>query len=189
MKYIDLPDPIIISMKQSKVWTPECPVALEDLKLLQLKYYDFNNEIKNGQMVVNAKIANLVLSIFQELFDLNFPIERIKPIDAYQGSDELSMADNNSSCFNFRKIAGTDRLSNHSYGLAIDINPVQNPYIRINKESAIIEPTAGLEFLNRHNLRPGMLETVVPIFIKHGFIWGGKWDNPIDYHHFEYRPS
>jgi hypothetical protein len=187
MKQIDIPENIITSMIQTKVWTPECPIALEDLKLLQLKHYDFNNEIKNGQMVVNAKIAEIVLSIFQELLEIKFPIERINPIDHYQGSDELSMHDNNSSCFNFRKIAGTERLSSHSYGLAIDINPKQNPYIRIKDESTIIEPITGLEFLNRHNLRPGMLETVVPIFTTHGFIWGGKWDNPIDYHHFEYK--
>ena len=185
MNYTSLSSDIIQSMQQTKVWTPECPVALKDLKLLQLKHYDFNNVIKDGHMVVNAKIADLVSSIFQELLDLKFPIEKIKPIDLYQGIDELSMMDNNSSCFNFRKIAGTDRLSSHSYGLAIDINPVQNPYIRIKEGATIIEPTAGLEFLNRHNLRSGMVESIVPIFTKHGFIWGGKWDNPIDYHHFE----
>lgn len=186
MKQIDLPDDLITAMIQTKVWSPECPIPLESLKLLELKHYDFNGEMKNGQMVVNAKIADIVLEIFQELLNLKFPIEKIKTIDHYQGKDELSMEDNNSSCFNFRKIAGSDRLSNHSYGLAIDINPVQNPYIRLNEESAIIEPIGGLGFLNRHNLRPGMLEPVVPVFTKYGFIWGGKWDNPIDYHHFEF---
>lgn len=187
MKQTPLPENIIQSMIDIKVWMPECPVELGALKLLELRHYDFNGAIQTGEMIVHNKIADRVLSIFQELLDRKFPIEKIKPIDHYGGNDELSMADNNSSCFNFRKIAGTDRLSNHSYGLAIDINPVQNPYIRIGQGSVIIEPASGANFLNRHNERPGMLEPVASIFEKYGFIWGGRWDSPIDYHHFEFK--
>ncbi len=187
MKHIAIPKNTIQSMIDTKAWTSECPVKLESLKLLELKHYDFNGIIQNGEMVVHSKIADHVLAIFQELLDIKFPIEKIKLIDHYNGNDELSMADNNSSCFNFRKIAGTDRLSNHSYGLAIDINPVQNPYVRIGQEQVTISPKSGTCFLNRHNQRPGMLEPVVFIFEKHGFIWGGLWDSPIDYHHFEFK--
>lgn len=187
MKYSLLPESIIQSMIDTKVWTTECPVPLEDLNLLQLKHYDFNGMIQNGEMVTHNQITGRVLEIFQELLDIKFSIDKIKLIDHYSGNDELSMKDNNSSCFNFRKIANTDLLSSHSYGLAIDINPVQNPYIRIGDESLTVYPTDGIKFLNRHNQRPGMLESVTSIFEKHGFIWGGRWNSPIDYHHFEFK--
>ena len=106
----------------------------------------------------------------------------------FNGSDELSMAANNSSCFNFRPIAGTKTLSMHSYGLAIDINPVQNPFIVIKDrfQKVIVHPKQATEFLNRHNQRSGMVEPIVGILKKYGFSqWGGVWNNPIDYHHFQ----
>ena len=93
------------------------------------------------------------------------------------------MQANNSSCFNFRKIDGSDLLSMHSYGLAIDINPVQNPFI----QNGTILPLAGKEYLERELIRKGMVEPIINIFNKYGFtVWGGDWTTPRDYHHFQY---
>ena len=131
-------------------------------------------------MLIFSKDATL--SIFGELYQIRFPIHQMETIENFQGDDEKSMKANNSSCFNFRKIAGTDKLSIHSYGLAIDINPKQNPYVT----NGIIYPEDGASYLNRETQRPGMVEPIVDIFKRNGFeIWGGEWKDPIDYHHFQ----
>jgi len=178
----ELPAQVQLSMKNSGVWSAECPVPMSKLRLLKLSYYDFSNQIIVGKMVVLDKVAESVISIFKELLALKFPIYNIGLIDAYNGDDELSMAANNSSCFNFRKIDGSSLLSMHSYGLAIDINPVQNPFIQKDK----ILPLDGKNFLNRGEKAVGMVEPIIDIFYKHGFtVWGGGWTTPIDYHHFQ----
>ena len=191
-KINNIHDTIVNRMKAKSIWLPDCPVAIKDLRLLELEHYDFNQNINNGQMVVFYKLAENVISIFQELLAQKFPIDKIKLIDEYDGDDNLSMKDNNSSSFNYRKIAGSDIISMHSYGLAIDINPVQNPYLIIgdnnhNTKSIIdVYPAKGSDYLNRHNQRMGMVEPIVGIFKKYGFnIWGGEWNSPIDYHHFQ----
>ena len=173
------------AMINSGVWKAECPVNISRLKMLHIGHYNFDGQIQLGKMVVLDSIAKPVLNIFQELLTLKFSIHLMLPMEAYSGSDELSMQANNSSCFNFRNIAGSDKLSLHSYGLALDVNPIQNPYI-INKGTVSeVLPHQGVDFLNRADKRPGMIEEMVPIFIKHGFTeWGGNWDAP-DYHHFQ----
>lgn len=176
-----IPDDIALRMKKISIWTQECPVRIEQLRLLEISHYNFLGNIVVGQLVVLDKIAENVLKIFEQLLIVKFPIQNIKPIDAYNGNDELSMESNNSSCFNFRPIAGSDRLSIHSYGLAIDINPVQNPFIEINDKTNIVKifPKEGGKYLNRGNIRAGMVEPIVGIFKKHGFEWGGNWNSPI----------
>ena len=182
-----IPGELVLKMKNTLTWTQECPVAIERLKLLEISHYSFFNNIETGQLVVLDKIAENVLKIFEQLLIVKFPIKSIKPIDSYNGNDELSMNDNNSSCFNFRPIAGSDHFSIHSYGLAIDINPIQNPFIEINDKTGIVEifPKEGVKYLNRGNIRAGMVEPIVEIFKKQGFEWGGNWNSPIDYHHFQ----
>lgn len=184
----EIPDPIAKNMVSTSVWKKECPVGIERLKLLEVSHYNFVHTISTGQLIVLDKISQAVLNIFEELFVLKFPINSIKTMDEFRGNDELSMAANNSSCFNFRPINGTDKLSMHSYGLAIDINPVQNPFIMIDKTSNNIKvlPEQSVDFLNRNNKREGMVEPIVEIFRKYGFSeWGGNWNTPIDYHHFQ----
>lgn len=183
-----IPDSIIASMKLKNIWNSNCPITLERLRLLTLAHYDFDNNLAQGQMVVHEKIAANVILIFKELLKIKFPIEKIKLIDDYDGSDESSMADNNSSCFNYRMISNTDVISMHSYGLAIDINPLQNPYIVDNliPNELKIWPDEGKKYLNRNNKRPGMVEEIVKIFATHGLdVWGGNWNAPLDYHHFQ----
>jgi hypothetical protein len=183
-----LPNVIKDSMIEKKIWSEECPIKLEDLRLVQLQHYDFFENIRQGELVVHKSKAANVLAIFKELFELKFPIQQLKLIDEYDGDDERSMTDNNSSCFNFRKIAGSSKVSLHGYGLAIDINPVQNPMISFDDDygSVSVSPREGMKYLNRANNRPGMVEPIVEIFKTHGFdIWGGSWNTPVDYHHFQ----
>ena len=149
--------------------------------------YNFDGEYTIGNLIVAAEIADEVLDIFQEIFDGRFPIHSIRLIDYFNASDYLSMAANNSHSFNFRYIAGTNRISRHGFGMAIDINPIQNPYIR----GGTIWPAAGAEYLNRSYVRPGMIiegDVVYTAFTSRGWIWGGHWTTPRDYHQFERRP-
>lgn len=169
-------------MIATDVWNHDSPVKITDLVLLGIGYIDFANKEKEGQILVHKSVKDATLSIFGELYQIRFPIHQMETIENFQGDDEKSMKANNSSCFNFRKIAGTDKLSIHSYGLAIDINPKQNPYVT----NGIIYPEDGANYLNREIQRPGMVEPIVDIFKRNGFeIWGGEWKDPIDYHHFQ----
>jgi hypothetical protein len=177
-------------MVSKGIWQETCPVPLDRLLLLTITYIDFEVIThNNGQMIVLDAVADNVLKIFKELYELKFPIAKIKLINEYDGKDELSMADNNSSCFNYREIIGGGKYSIHSYGLAIDINPIQNPYVdtRVSgKIATTILPPQGVGYLDRANLRPGMVEKVVDIFNKYGFtVWGGNWNDFKDWHHFQ----
>lgn len=184
-----LPDDLIEEMKQVGTWKGHCPVPLNRLRLLKIPHYDFDTNIIQGEMVVFDVVADDVLTIFKELFALQFPIARMRRIEHYDGMDRDSMEGNNSSCFNYRQMIGNaERISMHSYGLAIDVNPKQNPFVVINEEegTAKIYPKAGFPFLNRKEKRRGMVEEIVPIFAQHGFvIWGGDWKSPLDWHHFQ----
>lgn len=178
------------NMIELKTWQPGCPIPLERLRLIKFSYYDFEgNEKNDGEFVVLDAVAKKALNIFKELHASKFPISKARPIEYYKGSDEASMADNNSSCYNCREITGGGLPSIHAYGLALDINPLQNPYISFEEAGASstkILPSEGKGFINRTNDRPGMTEKVVEIFKRNGFTtWGGKWNTPIDWQHFQ----
>lgn len=164
--------------------------VIDNLEILNVLYYDFNNEIKEGQLVCNKIISNKLLGIFKILFQNNYKIEKIKLIDEYDFDDIKSMEDNNTSCYNYRKILNTNRLSKHTYGLAIDINPLFNPYITLNKNNEIeIYPINSRKYIDRtknfeHKIDENDL--CYKLFIDNGFDWGGHWNNP-DYQHFEYK--
>jgi hypothetical protein len=165
---------------------PACP-PFSALRSVRLTHYGFDAALHRGELVVNGEIADEVVAIFAEIFAAKFPIERMQPVDAFGGSDDASMAANNTSAFNFRRIQATDLLSHHALGLAIDINPLQNPWVR----GARVDPPAGRAFLDRQQLRPGMLVRsgpVVQAFLKRGWYWGGDFDDVQDYHHFSKRP-
>ncbi|MCP5369795.1 MAG: M15 family metallopeptidase [Rickettsiaceae bacterium] len=177
---------LINEMKKYNIWSPECPVPLGDLNLINLLHYDFRGNIIRGQIIVHKKIAEITANIFQQLLKRKFPIHSVKLIQEFQGDDVLSMEANNSSAFNFRQIAGTSTISIHSYGLAIDINPVQNPYITHYNNTVLIQPSISKDFLDRTHQKPGMVENIVELFVSHGFNWGGHWKTIKDYHHFEF---
>ena len=185
---------------KKKIWLSQCPVALDRLNLLKVSYVDFDGkERHDGRLMVLDVVADHVLDIFKTLYQQKFPIASINLMNDYDGNDKASMAENNSSAFNCRNVANSKLISMHSYGLAIDINPQQNPYLitkyEIDKVTVPVHPALGMEYINRANVRAGMVETVidvnsketvVDIFRKHGFtIWGGRWDDPIDWHHFQ----
>jgi D-alanyl-D-alanine carboxypeptidase len=174
-------------MKTHGVLTARAPLACERLKLVKFSYIDFNGNIKtDGRAVVLDAISQQVLELFTELKNSHFPIGRAELMDVYDGDDDASMDNNNTSSFNDRNIAGTNNLSLHAYGAAIDINPRQNPNIISEGEKVAIKPALGADYVQRSVPAPGMAEQAVPIFARHGFvIWGGAWNNPKDYQHFQ----
>ena len=166
----------------------DSPVRLDHIVGAHFQHYGFeNNMILTGEVHVHENVAKNVLEIFKALFEIKFAIEMARPIDRFDGDDVLSMEANNSSAFNPRRIMNTDRWSSHAYGMAIDINPRQNPYVlNPNTENEEIFPNGGEHFLDRSLNQQGMVESVVSIFAKHGFDeWGGSWKSPLDYHHFQ----
>jgi poly-gamma-glutamate synthesis protein (capsule biosynthesis protein) len=161
---------------------PECP-RFDDLRLLRLSHHTFDAKVSFGELVVAASVSDEVVRIFERLFALGFPIARMQRIDVFDGDDDASMAANNTSAFNFRFVAGTRVLSHHALGLAIDLNPVQNPWVRGER----IDPEQGRAFLDRSHVRPGMILRglgIVEAFEVEGWEWGGEWPDMADLHHF-----
>jgi hypothetical protein len=162
---------------------PRCP-PLAELALLRLVHHLPGGGEREGELVIAAALADDVARAFERLYAARFPIERMERIDAYGGSDDLSMAANNSSGFNFRTIAGSAELSLHALGRAIDINPLWNPYV----VGTAVHPPAGQAWLDRGDLRPGMIVRPGPVtdaFDAIGWEWGGDWTRAVkDYHHF-----
>lgn len=182
------------NMQANGVITKTNPVSCERLRRVNFKYVNFSGAIEEGNIVVLDAVAEQVEEIFSELFKRRFPIHKAIVMEHYGGKDEAAMNDNNTSAFNGRLITSGNTWSKHAYGVAIDINPFQNPYISFpeNGTANILPPTSNKGFVNRSHLRPnkkkrkGMVEDVLDVFFRHGFItWGGYWDSPIDYQHFE----
>lgn len=158
-------------------------IDFDDLSYLKLTYYGFDGKVHLGEMVVNKEISSDVLDIFRELYENKYPIEKIKLIDEYDANDNLSMLDNNTSSFCYRTIKGSEKISNHGKGLAIDINPFQNPHVIGNTTN----PKEASYYADRSKNDVGMIkenDICYNAFIKRGFKWGGHWKNP-DYQHFE----
>ena len=174
-----------------KSYPTDCDYSLDNLRYVKVKYYDFDNNIKEGELIVNAAIALDTVEIFKELFDAKYQIEKIKLIDEYNAIDDDSMADNNTSAFCYRVIDGTDILSDHSLGMAIDINPLYNPYVRTGYGDRNILPVNAKEYADRtknfkHKIEKG--DVCYNAFISRGFKWGGEWEGTVDYQHF-YKES
>ena len=150
------------------------------LTLINVLYFGFDEKIHKGQIVIHKKLSAEIKEIFDELFAKRFPIEKVIPIVKYNWDDEASMRDNNSSAFNYRFISGTKKLSNHSFGTAVDINPFQNPYI-VGKKTM----PAGSEYNKEEKGTILSNSVVVQAFKKRGWEWGGDWKNRKDYQHFE----
>lgn len=165
-------------------WRAGCPVGLGDLRLLSIDHWGFDGVVHRGEIVVHRERAAAVLGVFRALFDARFPIERMRLVDEYGGDDLRSMDANNTSGFNCRRSTGSpDRWSEHSYGAAIDINPIQNPYVTRSE----VLPPAGRAFTDRTRKAPGMIragDAVVRAFAAIGWTWGGDYRNVKDYQHF-----
>ena len=163
-------------------WRKGCPIGPAELRRLTLVHWGFDGGTHQGVLVVHTDYAESLATVFQELFAMEFPIERIEPADAYGGDDDASMAANNTSAFNCRPVSGTSTWSQHAFGWAVDLNPIQNPFL---SSSGRVDPPAGAQYLDRSDLRPGMVSNaVVAAFAAIGWGWGGDWSSPIDYQHF-----
>ncbi|MDQ3856239.1 MAG: M15 family metallopeptidase, partial [Chloroflexota bacterium] len=165
-------------------WRPGCPVPLAALRLLIVSHWGFDGRVHTGELVVHRDQAEAVLGVMRRLFSAGFPIERMLLVDVYGGSDDRSMAANNTSAFNCREVTGRPGVwSEHSYGRAIDINPVQNPYVA----DGVVLPPAGDAYVDRSIDARGMIYPngpVVSAFAAIGWRWGGYWSSPTDYQHF-----
>lgn len=173
-----------------KSYKSNCTVPLKDLRYLQVLHYDINKRIHLGELICHKDISNDLLDIFEALFNARYPIERMLLIDHYNADDETSMRANNTSCFNFRKVAGTNIVSNHSTGHAIDINPLYNPYVKTRNGRTIYQPKNAKAYINRKDSFPYKIkkgDLCYLLFKKHGFTWGGDWKSAKDFQHFEKR--
>lgn len=161
-----------------------CPVSPEELRYVRVLHRGFDGETHIGELVCNKSIAEDVVSIFRQLYEADYPIEKMLLVDEYGGDDELSMEDNNTSCFNYRPVSGTSTLSRHAYGLALDINPLYNPYIT----SHGFEPANAGDYVDRSKDTPYQItseDACYRLMDERGFAWGGWWHNVKDYQHFE----
>ena len=181
---IPLPASLIKLMKQY-TWQNNCPVALSQLVLVITPYWGFDHQSHRGELIIRKDLAPQVLAIFKNLFTAKFPIQSIKPIEYFQGNDIASMNANNSSAFNCRtNTSNTNKFSKHSYGCAIDINPVYNPYMLGHS----ILPFTRKKYLSRDPNIPGLIthqNIAYQIFRKAGWQWGGDWSYMKDYQHFQ----
>lgn len=165
-------------------WHRGCPVGLGQLRLLRVTHWGFDGEVHRGRLVVNRDSAKPMLRTVRELFELRFPIRRMRLVDAYGADDHRSMAADNTSAFNCRFVAGTSRWSEHAYGHAIDVNPVENPYVTAD---GYVSPPAGAPYRDRSQRAHGLIHRrgpVVRAFAVNGWEWGGNWSWPRDYQHF-----
>ena len=171
-----------------KSFKEDCTVPREDLRYLHVLHVDLDGAVHEGEMIVNYHIAEDVLDILRQLYEAEYPIEKIRLVDEYDADDELSMEDNNSSSFNFRFISHTTRVSKHGLGLAVDINTLYNPYTKVVEGERIIEPITGEPYLDRDADFPYKIDhedLCYRLFTEHGFEWGGDWEDRKDYQHFE----
>lgn len=158
-------------------------ISYDDLKYIKIKHYDFNDEIKEGEMIVHSKVAQEVVEIFYKLYEAKYPIEKMNLVEKYNCEDEQSMQDNNTSAFNYRILEDNPKLSWHAFGLAIDINPLYNPYVLGDK----IYPSTAQKYTDRTLNIKGLIDhedTAYQIFKSYGWSWGGDFKNTKDYQHF-----
>ncbi len=189
----EIPDSIFARM-YGKSFSRKCTVPRSELRYLRLLHNDANGQTRTGEMIVNQAIADKVLRVMRRLYEAGYRIERIELIDNYGASDTRSIDHNNTSAFNFRTVAGTNRLSRHARGLAIDLNPLYNPYIVYKRVKGRIVPSThrrkwAFDRDTRNDI-PYKIDSedlAVKLFLQEGFNWGGDWTSEKDYQHFDYK--
>ena len=165
-------------------WHRGCPVPLSALRLVTLSYQGFDGRVHTGRLIANADAAPALVAVFRELYAASFPIRRMQPVDAYGGDDVRSIDADNTSAFNCRGVEGTGHWSQHAYGRAIDVNPIENPSV---SAAGTTEHRASRPYLDRARHRPGMAYVGGPLvdaFTSAGWGWGGAWSGAKDYQHF-----
>ena len=165
-------------------WRTGCPVPLQDLRLLAIRHWGFDGRPRAGELVVHADAADAMIEVFRRLFAARFPLEQVRLVDDFGGDDDRSMAANNTSAFNCRHATGSQRWSEHAYGRAVDLNPVQNPFV--TRGGAVLPPQ-GADHVRRDAATLGLITAdgpVVAAFSAVGWKWGGHWSSGKDYQHF-----
>jgi len=164
-------------------WHRGCPVPIRSLRLVKVTYRGFDDRPQHGRLTVHRRWADETLVVFRRLYRQGFPIRRVRLVDRFGADDRESMRHDNTSAFNCRYVAGTTTWSQHAFGRAIDINPVENPYVG----GSHVSPRRGRRYLDRSDVRPGMIvrgEVVLRAFRRIGWGWGGDWSSAKDYQHF-----
>jgi poly-gamma-glutamate synthesis protein (capsule biosynthesis protein) len=165
-------------------WRRGCPVGPVELRLLRVDHWGLDGRVHRGELIVHRDHARRVLAVMGKLFTAGYPIQRLRLVDAYRASDDRSMAANNTSAFNCRRVSGSSRWSEHAFGRAIDVNPLRNPYVT---SGGRVSPPAGRPYADRARRAAGMIhggDTVVRAFAAAGWRWGGYWSGSKDYQHF-----
>lgn len=164
-------------------------ISYDELRYVHILHYDFDGKLAEGELICNEAIAGDLIKIFYELYRNEYQLERVLLIDEYDGDDNASMADNNTSCFNYRTVEGSTSLSKHALGLAIDINPFYNPYITYNEDgSENVSPAGSEAYADREASFPYKIDEndlCYKLFTSYGFTWGGNWNSCKDYQHFQ----
>ena len=159
------------------------------MRYVHIIHYDFDGKLAEGELICHNSIAEDLVEIFYDLYASEYQIEKVTLIENYNGDDTASMADNNTSCFNYRVVDGTKSLSKHALGLAVDINPLYNPYIRYDKKGGqTVSPVEGEAYADRTVSFPYKIDPddlCYRLFTEHGFTWGGNWNSSKDYQHFQ----
>ena len=184
----------ILARIKGKSFPENALISLEELRYIKVLHYNYNHEVQVGELIVNQAIAQDCVNIFRELFEIEYEVESMRLIDDYWTgdgveSDTNSIAHNNTSAFNYRVVPGSGHLSNHAKGRAIDLNPLQNPYVKYKSDGSFAHYYKDMElYLDRNSGKAHMIthqDDAFKIFRKYGFFWGGDWNSVKDYQHFE----
>ena len=186
--YVRKIDDKTFASMQGKSYPSNCIIPRSALRRVRILYLGFDQETHIGELIVNVSRAEEFRYVFQKLYFKKYELEKVQPIDAYGGSDRKSMKDNNTSCFNFRVVAGTTHLSNHAYGVAVDVNPKINPYIWWSGGKLKVSPKNGAPYADRTKDFPHKIthtDLCYKLFHNLGYTWGGDWTSSKDYQHFQ----
>lgn len=180
---------VVAERIKGKSYAKGCTIPMEELRYLILPHFDGKGHVKIGEMICHESIAVDLIDIFRQLFNLRYPIESMRLIDDFDANDVRSMEANNSSAFCYRVVAGSKKLSAHARGVAVDINPLYNPYVKQKPDRLIVSPEAARPYADRSRTDiPMKIDADDPatlLFKAHGFEWGGDWTTLKDYQHFE----
>lgn len=164
-------------------WSAPCPVAVAELRYVTVSFRGFDGRAHTGELLVHARVADDLVAVFRDLFTARFPIEEMRVVDRPELDAPPTGDGNNTTAFVCRPAVGLTRWSAHAYGLAVDVNPFHNPYRR----GDLVLPELASSYLDRGNVRPGMLldgGPAVAAFERIGWRWGGRWRSPLDLQHF-----
>ena len=182
---VSMIDSVVFSRIKGKSYPENCPVSLQDLRYLTILHYTPEGDVRKGELICNKSISNDLIDIFHNLYLAKYPVESVRLVDEFDADDDKSILANNTSCFNYRTVAGSTHLSKHAYGKAIDINPYYNPYIKY--KTTDMSKVIGAVYADRTKDFPMKIDhndLIYKEFKKHGFKWGGDWNYDKDYQHF-----